>query len=202
MDFNPRRTGKEQREMDQGLVGYSDLTIPERYINAHISLIRDDNAKAILGDYVKKFSILEDSGQGIALFGKPGTGKTYNMAALAKILTSKGVQVKWAPVVDMFNKLLDYRDFKRGEAYFKLKNDLKEAQVLMLDDFGQLRDYVRIRETFFEIVDYRYSWNKPTIFTANFAGDGKLDWKEVAECFNSSLARRVEDMTKGYVYIS
>lgn len=156
--------------------------------------------KALLDAYLQKYDELRVQGRGVGLYGTPGAGKTYGAAALARALVHRGVDVRWAPTVEVFNQLLDFRDFRISK-YFQLKYDLKATEVVIFDDVGQLRDYPRIREVFFEVIDERYSWQRPTIFTANMLSDINLE-EELTKYFNTSLARRMQEMTKGFTYIN
>lgn len=173
---------------------------PDRFVDAVFDSKSDPELVQMLTQYSQNFLEYEKEGLGPALFGKAGAGKTHAAAALARTLVSKNVQVVWANTVGALNLTLDYRDYKHS-SYFKLKALLKEARVVVFDDFGQLRDFSRIRELFFEIVDDRYAWKKPTIFTANFEIKSEKDWlDEIGKCFNVALARRIYSMSKGLVY--
>ena len=176
------------------------VILPERYIDAEIDNKTNQSVEHMITYYHQNFiKVFEPAGLAPVFFGVPGAGKTHAAAALSKILVSMGVEVGWADTVETFNKLLDYRDF-RSNSYFRLKNDLQDRRVLVFDDFGQLRDFDRIRELFFQIVNYRYAWKKPTIFTANFVVDSQEDWEtKVGGCFNPSLARRIQAMSDGLV---
>lgn len=174
------------------------LILPDRFLEADWNKI-DSSLKVMLEDYLTNFEKYETKGLGPALFGSPGTGKTYAAAALSRKLVSKTVPVLWSSTVQDLNLLLDYRDY-RSKNYFTLKNRLLTTRVVVFDDFGQLRDFERIRELFFEIVDYRYAWKCPTIFTANFSIVDEKGWDNVKECFNPALARRIRLMSQGLIY--
>lgn len=176
------------------------LVLPDRFLEADWEKI-EPSLKSMLEDYLTKFSSYESKGLGPALFGTPGTGKTYASAALARKLVGQFVPVYWAPTVQELNLIIDFRDYK-AKSYFAMKNRLMATRVVVFDDFGQLRDFPRIRELFFEIIDYRYAWKKPTIFTANFSIEKEEDWEQVSKCFNPSLRRRIQLMSQGLIYSS
>lgn len=176
------------------------LVLPSRFVDAEWSKIEPE-LRSMLEDYSNNFDGYEAKGLAPALFGDPGAGKTYAAAVLASRLVAKFVPVYWAPTVQELNLILDLHDYK-AKSYFSLKNRLLQTRVVVFDDFGQLRDFNRIRELFFEIVDFRYSWRKPTIFTANFNIEKDNDWEEVSKCFNASLTRRIRQMSQGLVYNS
>jgi DNA replication protein DnaC len=173
------------------------VIIPDRFWEAEIATHKNLEIKSLLLDYLQNYKQYCNQGQAPALFGSPGIGKSYGAAALIKKLP---IQSLWVPVVQKFNYLIDLRDFRK-ENYFSSKHQLFETQFLVMDDFGQLRDFARIRELFFEVVDYRYSWKLPTMFTANFVSSDPKDLEmEISKCFNSSLARRILTMGEGMIY--
>lgn len=174
------------------------LILPERFLEADWDKI-DTPLKVILEEYLVNFEKYEEKGLAPALFGQPGTGKTYAAAALSRKLVRKTIPVWWSSVVHDFNTILDLRDY-RAPNYFTLKNRLLTNRVVVFDDFGQLRNFERIRELFFEVVDYRYAEKSPTIFTANFAISNEQGWDQVAECFSPALARRIQAMSQGLTY--
>lgn len=177
------------------------LVLPERYVEAKFDYEPKSPLGKLILDYTSNFDKYRAEGLAPALFGKAGGGKTYGAAVISRILVHKDIPVYWANTVTEINGILDLRDF-RASKYFATKQRLLATDVLVLDDFGQLQEYPRIRELFFEIVDYRYAWKKPTIFTANFEIDGKEEegWNEVTKCFSPALARRIRAMSKGLVY--
>lgn len=179
-----------------------ELVLPERFRKLKWSDRIDNTLLGMLLDYILRFKSYAEEGKAPALFGRPGTGKSYCAALVANELVANA-SVKtcvWAPTVEKLNHILDLRDFRK-ESYFGSKQRLFEADFLVFDDFGQLRDFPRIREFFFEIVDHRYAWKKPTMFTANFTGATTKELeKEIAKCFTESLARRILTMSEGFVY--
>lgn len=176
------------------------LVLPSRFVDAEWDKI-NPGLRAMLDSYLEHFKEYEEKGLAPTLFGSPGAGKTYAAAALATKLVTKFVPVYWAPTVQELNLILDLHDYK-AKSYFSLKNRLLQTRVVVFDDFGQLRDFNRIRELFFEIVDFRYAWRKPTIFTASFNIQIERDWEEVTKCFNASLTRRIRSMSQNLVYNS
>lgn len=176
------------------------LRLPDRYVEAKVDSRTDPTVREIITAYSDNFDSYAKEGIAPAFFGAQGAGKTHAAAALSRLLASKGHLVYWAPTIHKFNVALDFRDF-RDPQYWQQMDKLYNAPILVLDDFGQLRDYNRIRELFFQVVDYRYSWKRPTIFTANFNIMTDEDWEvQIGSCFNAALARRVKAMSDGLVY--
>lgn len=188
--------------MDKELIFYEQLDtliLPNRFLNARIDDQTNPTIVAMIKEYVGNLDKYEALGIAPSFFGTAGSGKTYAAAIVGKLLAARGYPVYWAQTVLELNKLLDYRDF-RTEAYFSLKNKLLTTKVVILDDFGQLRDYQRVRETFFEIVDYRYAWKLQTVFTANFNLEDEENWTLVGKGFGGMLARRIKAMSEGLTF--
>lgn len=176
------------------------LVLPDRFISANMNDTMPVALREMISHYVNHFTEYSQQGIGPGFFGTAGAGKTYSAAVLSRMLAAAGVPVYWAPTVSELTRILDYKDF-RSAKYFMAKDRLLNTRVVVFDDFGQLKDFPRIRDLFFELIDGRYSWKLPTIFTANIKIEKESDWEnQVAQLFNSSLARRIKDMTKGLVY--
>lgn len=176
------------------------LVLPERFFVALLDDKTNTSIKAIANEFCNNFNRYSSKGLGPAFFGAPGAGKTHAAAAVARIVNTRGVQTYWASTVEELNLVLDLKDY-RVKSYFTKKDILKNTEFVVFDDFGQLTDFPRIRELFFEIVDHRYSWKLPTLFTANFTISQDIDWeREIGQCFNTSLARRIKDMSQGLAF--
>ena len=187
--------------MDKKLrfINQSDtLILPERFIRARIDEKTHPAVRELLNDYIKQYDDAIAQCVAPSFFGVAGTWKTYAAAILAKVIHSRGHKVYWCQTVGDLNKILDYRDYK-AESYFTLKDKLLNTEFVIFDDFGQLRNYSRLRELFFEIVDYRYVWKRLTTFTANFNINSKEDWATAVAGFGPALARRVHAMSAGYL---
>lgn len=177
------------------------LVLPRRYADAVIDDKTGDITRALIENYVGNFKEYYLQGLAPAFFGPPGVGKTHAAAVIAKLLDAKGVPVMWTSAVKMLNMLMDYRDFRKEE-YFKLKAEVTETPVVVVDDFGHMQEFTRTKEMFFEIVDTRYSNKLPTIFTANYDVVGySLSWSEMALKISPSIVRRVKAMSKGLLFV-
>jgi DNA replication protein DnaC len=192
-------SSKLRFQADPGL-----LRIPRRFMKATVDSITHTALKGFAQNYIVRFDEYYLAGKAPALFGKPGLGKTFVAAAIANGLVNStyNVPVFWADTIDVLYKLIDYRDLHRTDEYFSLRRKLFSSPVVVLDDFGQLRDFARIRELFFQVVNHRYGENLPTIFTANFpVGKKQEEWAGVDQCFSSALTRRIYTMSEGLVFV-
>jgi len=178
------------------------LKLPNRFLTAAFDGHTNEALKEIAEEFIENFAEYYVNGIAPAFFGPPGIGKTHVAAVIAKLLHNKqGVPVYWADTVQTLNKIMDYRDF-RNSAYFRIKKDLTQIPLVVLDDFGHMQDFTRTRELFFEIVNTRYSRKLPTIFTANIsAGVTQESWEQLDNICGSAVTRRIKVMSKGLLFV-
>ena len=105
--------------------------------------------------------------KGLYLYGDFGVGKSYMMAALAHDLSEK--RQASSTLIHFPSFVLDVKN-AIGDGLVKEKVDeVKTAQILMLDDIGaeQMSSWVR-DEILQVILQYRMQEHLPTFFTSNF----------------------------------
>jgi DNA replication protein DnaC len=133
--------------------------------------------------------------------GISNAGKTYAAAAIVNRLsmyvpevTGNEFSYVWAPVSDVFNTLTAYRDYK-AQSFWELDFALRNADLVVFDDFGYLTDYPRHKDLFWLYVNCRYDEQKQTIFTSQFdLSDG---WDSLVEHTGEGMARRMQEMAEG-----
>jgi primosomal protein DnaI len=107
--------------------------------------------------------------KGVFLYGKFGTGKSYLLAYLSKLLAGKGIKVTFAYFPDLTRMIKS----SIGEGTLE-KNieQLKVAPVLILDDFGgcTMTNFIR-DEVLGPILQYRMDQNLLTCMTSNLTPD-------------------------------
>lgn len=139
--------------------------------------------------YVKSFmTIKKDRYNSIALLGRPGTGKTHLLSAVANNLLAKGVEVVYFPYVEGFN---DFKsDFDElNEKVVKLST----VEVLFIDDLFKGRDIPTSfqLEQLFSIINYRYINKLPVLISS------ERDFLEMCK-FDEAIGSRLKEMCKGH----
>lgn len=111
--------------------------------------------------YVEHFHELRAEGKGLIFMGGTGTGKTFFACCIANALIRKGVPV-W--VTTMQPLLRKAGDFASADSVF---NQVKTAELLVLDDFGTTQNTARNLDLMFELIDARSRSGLPLIVTTN-----------------------------------
>jgi DNA replication protein DnaC len=106
----------------------------------------------------------------LLLEGAYGCGKTHLAAAIANAAVQRGVPTLFITVPD----LLDSLRFAYGnpETTFEARfEEIKAADLLVMDDFGTQNATAWAQEKLFQIINYRYINKLPTVITTNLILD-------------------------------
>jgi DNA replication protein DnaC len=104
----------------------------------------------------------------LLLQGKYGTGKTHLAAAIANFVLEVGIQPMFITVPDLLDTLrFAYQD---PEATFEERfEEIRQAPLLIMDDFGTQNATAWAQEKLFQIINYRYVNKLPTVITTNLS---------------------------------
>ncbi len=106
----------------------------------------------------------------LLLIGPYGCGKTHLAAAIANFAVGMGVPTLFLTVPDLLDSLrfaYDAEDTTFEERFETVRN----AQLLVLDDFGTQNATPWAQEKLFQIVNYRYINRLPLVVTTNLSLD-------------------------------
>lgn len=142
--------------------------------------------------YCKNFLKNRKEGKGLFLTGTVGTGKTHLLAAIidyiARLYKRKIGRVMYFTSTGLLNEIRNsYNNNESEEFVHKVKN----CSLLLIDDFGAEKTTDWVLETYFEIIDYRYSNLLPTIIATN------LTDKEIKEKLSERIMSRIYEVNKG-----
>lgn len=157
---------------------FEDLGFDERVYemtleNSSISSKEIELAKR----YVEKFDINKNIG--LILSGNVGTGKTYIALAIANALIREYKSVKVTRLEKIFNYMTNFKEDKN-----KYLSEIKELDLLIIDDFSYEKDSDFFLNIIFEIINIRYESMKPLILTTNlpltvFINNSNLNKKRI-----------------------
>lgn len=106
----------------------------------------------------------------LILEGAYGCGKTHLAAAVANFAVENGTPTLFITVPDMLDSLrFSYNN--PDTTFEKHFNEIRTAQLLILDDFGTENATPWAQEKLFQIINYRYTNKLPTIITTNIPLD-------------------------------
>jgi len=100
------------------------------------------------------------------LQGGPGSGKTHLAAAAANYAVSLGVPTLFLTVPDLLDTLRAAYD-SEDTTFERRFDEVRTAQLLVLDDFGTQNASGWAREKLFQIMNFRYINKLATIVTTN-----------------------------------
>lgn len=118
-----------------------------------------------------------------------GSGKTRMAVSVAnELIYDKKIQVKFATSLQILNEIkASWNKDGSQISESKLMNFLSTTEILIIDDFGVEKFHDWIDEKFNDIINYRYSNKKITIFTSNI----KLD----ALRYDDRIISRIKERT-------
>ncbi len=106
----------------------------------------------------------------LLLEGGYGCGKTHLAAAIANDAVSRGIPTLFITVPDLLDSLrFAYND---PETTFEQRfEEIRRADLLILDDFGTQNATAWAQEKLFQIINFRYINKLPTVITTNLMLD-------------------------------
>ena len=126
----------------------------------------------------------------LLFMGNFGSGKTHLAASIANYRRMLGDDVLFMPVPDLLDYLRTTFDPKTDMTYDKLFNQIRNAQLLVLDDLGTESAKPWAQEKLFQILDYRYVGRKPTVITTAKKFE-EINQRLVSRLIDSRVCRNI-----------
>ena len=134
-----------------------------------------------------------DDPQGwLFLHGACGVGKTHLAVAIAlHVIETRGASVLFAVVPDLLDHLRSTFGPNSGVDYDKRFEDIRGAWLLVLDDLGTENTTPWAREKLYQIFNYRYNEQLPTVITSNHNFD-RIEDRVLSRLLDTRLNRYVQ----------
>ncbi len=107
----------------------------------------------------------------LVLQGETGCGKTHLAAAIANHCLQAGKTVKFVVVPDFLDHLRSTFSPDSQVSYDQLFEEVKNAPLLILDDFGEQSTTPWAQEKLYQVINYRYNARLTTVITTRCSLD-------------------------------
>lgn len=111
----------------------------------------------------------------LVLSGGYGSGKTHLAAAIHNYLASEGYAPLFVSVPDLMDHLKSTFSPRSDTSYDRLFDEVRTAQVLILDDLGSQSMTPWVKEKLYQLFNYRYNAELPTVITTAVEKSKDLD---------------------------
>jgi DNA replication protein DnaC len=119
--------------------------------------------------------------------GDSGCGKTHLAAAIVNYRYSHGQPALFIVVPDFLDHLRSSFSPDSKVSYDKYFESVKNASLLVLDDFGKQTTTPWAQEKLYQVINYRYNAKLPTVITTNCSTD-ELDEPILSRFINPRLS--------------
>lgn len=177
-----------QRQQERRLAG---AMIPPRFLsktfeNYEAALPEQQHALQVLQGYANDFEQVLASGRCLLLIGDTGTGKTHLSCAVANAIVRRGYSALFRTVQELVRHVRSTWG-QPGRSAEEAIAELVRPDLLILDEVGVQYGSDSELVTLFDVMNARYSANKPCIVLSNLSLD------EVRACLGDRIFDRLRE---------
>lgn len=147
--------------------------LPPRYLTRTFDNYRAETegqqkALVVTQRYAENFDHCMETGAGMILAGRPGTGKTHLACAIANDLIQQGRTALFITVASLLRKIREtYGNREGGKTEQQVFNELRQIDLLIVDEVGVQRGTESEEHLLFEVLNERNAYYRPTILISN-----------------------------------
>lgn len=125
----------------------------------------------------------------LLIHGRYGVGKTHLAAAIANACVNRDIPTIFLTVPDLLDSLR-YTFSAKDTTFEERFEQIRQAPLLILDDFGTQNTTDWAREKLFQILNYRYINHLPLVITTNLLLD-ELEGRIRSRLCDTSLVQQI-----------
>lgn len=165
------------------------MRVPRRYWQATFGQIRNDEARAVIGAYMRDIVRRLQDGDGLLMWGANGTGKTCAAVVVAKEARRHGASVFFIHAADLKRAAVETVPF---DAESSIIDRARAVDLLVVDDLGKevVPSGSGYHERFVEaLFRARMADRRASVITTNVAP------KDLADLYKPSLVEVLREST-------
>lgn len=129
--------------------------------------LNPEELRSLAGAFQKAQSFAEQPHGWLIFMGPYGCGKTHLAAAIGNYRASQGFPVDYWVVPDLLDHLRATFNPGSNVTYDREFEEVKTSQLLILDDLGTQTPSAWVKEKLYQLFNYRYVANLPTVITTS-----------------------------------
>ena len=147
----------------------------------------DKRAMTMAHKYAENWRRMRNENAGLLLYGRVGCGKTFIAGCIVNWLIDHGIPAMIATAPDLIEAMRGGYDSPRASLLYALK----DADLVVVDDFGTEQATGATEAKMFELVNARYLSKKPLIITTNLTPAQIMDASTI---HGARIADRIKQM--------
>lgn len=160
------KIAERKRQLQQELVATSGILSLEQFEHATFETF-NRSRPGVMDGYMKARQFADQPKGWLVMVGPYGCGKTHLAVAIARVRIEAGDMVLIQTVPDLLDHLRSAFSPNAGQGYSELFEQMRNVDLLILDDYGAQNDTAWVTEKLFQLLNYRYNRRLATMITSN-----------------------------------